>query len=84
MINIQLDLNSIDKVKDFCTLASQQDFDVTVVSVDYIVNGKSILGLFSIDLSKPVLVKFSDDSNSAIEFSHTLKNKTWSGTRVDC
>ena len=62
-----LSLNSIDKVKQFCNLSSFKcKGAVTVVSPakprDYVIDGKSIMGIFSLDLTKPVNVYF-DNTN---------------------
>ncbi|MCD7946173.1 MAG: HPr family phosphocarrier protein [Clostridiales bacterium] len=53
---IWANLNSIDTVKEFVTVASQMSCEIDVCSGRYVVDGKSILGLFSIDLSNPVEV----------------------------
>lgn len=47
-------LNSIDYAKDFVEIASQMPCEIDVCSGRYVVDGKSIMGLFSIDLSTPV------------------------------
>lgn len=49
-------LSDIKDVNEFVKLASENPFDVAVVSVRYVVDGKSIMGMFSLDLSKPVTV----------------------------
>ena len=50
------DLNSIDKVKNFVSLNLNFDGDVTVYSGVYVVDGKSILGVFSLNLCNSVNV----------------------------
>lgn len=50
-------LNTVDKVKEFVQLVSHCPFDVDVISGRYIVDGKSIMGIFSLDLSQPVTVR---------------------------
>ncbi len=47
-------LSDIETVKKFVSIVSTYDFDVTLHSEKYIINGKSIMGIFSLDLSKPV------------------------------
>jgi len=51
-----VNLNSIDKAKDFADIASGVSCEVDVCSGRYVVDGKSLLGLFSLDLSAPVRV----------------------------
>lgn len=47
-------INTIDKVKDFVRDTSQFDADMDLISGRYVIDAKSILGLFSLDLSKPL------------------------------
>lgn len=54
MKTIQISLNTIDKVKAFVNIVARYDFDLDIVSGRYVINAKSIMGIFSIDLSKPV------------------------------
>ncbi len=49
-------------MKQFVNLVGQAPFDVDVVSGRYTVNAKSMLGIYSLDLSKPIqVVIYSDD-----------------------
>ena len=54
MCKVRILLNEVDSVKEFCRLASEQSFDIDIVSGRFIIDAKSLLGLFSLDLSKPV------------------------------
>ena len=56
-----VNIDAIDKVKEFCNLCLKCAEEVSVYSGRYIVSGKSIMGLFSLDLSKPVEVEFYGD-----------------------
>ncbi|MDD6478343.1 MAG: HPr family phosphocarrier protein [Oscillospiraceae bacterium] len=47
-------LNSLDSVRKFVSIAMERDYDVDLCSGKYIVNGKSIMGVFSLDLTKPI------------------------------
>jgi len=47
-------LKSINDVKDFVNIVNKYDFDVDLTSGRYIVDAKSIMGIFSLDLSKPI------------------------------
>lgn len=53
-------LNTIDKVKEFSEICNQYDFDIDVISGKYVVNGKSILGLLSLDLTKKLIVRIDN------------------------
>ena len=54
MITVQISLNSIDKVKSFVNAISQFEFDFDLISGRYVIDAKSIMGIFSLDLSKPI------------------------------
>ncbi|MCH5253508.1 MAG: HPr family phosphocarrier protein [Lachnospiraceae bacterium] len=49
-----LDLNSIEKVKGFVSIIRDIDGDFDLVSGRYVVDAKSIMGIFSMDLSNNV------------------------------
>lgn len=59
---MRIRLNSIEAAKDFCLLASDCPFDIDLRSGHYRVNAKSILGIFSLDLTSPVDVIISNAS----------------------
>ncbi len=54
MQTVQISLNSIDKVKSFVNTLAKFDCDFDLVSGRYVIDAKSIMGLFSLDLSKPI------------------------------
>lgn len=60
---MQVDLNSINKINDFVNIVSQFEDNIDLVSGRYVVNAKSILGIFSLDLSKPLKVEFNGSEN---------------------
>ena len=61
-------LNTINDVKTFVNAVSKYDFDVDLISGRYAIDAKSIMGIFSLDLSKPIrLEAHSEDSAKFIE-----------------
>ena len=59
---VTISLTQVSQVKRFVNLVGQAPFDVDVVSGRYTVNAKSMLGIYSLDLSKPIqVVIYSDD-----------------------
>ena len=56
-MEFQVLLTSVADVKRFVDVATAYPYDVDVSTERYIVNGKSIMGLFSIDLSAPIRVE---------------------------
>lgn len=64
MKETKVKLNSIDDVKNFVTAATQFITDIDVVGGRYIIDAKSILGLFSLDLAKPLTLQIHDDEEA--------------------
>lgn len=54
-------LNSINDVKNFVNSVNRYEFDVDLTSGRYVVDAKSIMGIFSLDLSKPIKVDVHSD-----------------------
>ena len=63
MKTVQISLNSIDKVKSFVNVITKYDNDFDLVSGRYVIDAKSIMGIFSLDLSKPIDLNIHDDSD---------------------
>ena len=63
MKTIKVSLDSIDKVKSFVNMLAKFDFDFDLVSGRYIVDAKSIMGIFSLDLSKPIDLNIHAEGN---------------------
>lgn len=61
-------LQTINDVKDFVTVVMRYDFDIDLVSGRYAVDAKSIMGIFSLDLSKPIqLNAHTDDADKFLK-----------------
>lgn len=54
MKTVKISLNSIDKVKSFVNDITKYDYDFDLVSDRYVIDAKSIMGIFSLDLSKDI------------------------------
>ena len=68
MKEFNLLLSSINDVKDFVNIVAKYDFDVDLTSGRYVVDAKSIMGIFSLNLSKPIKVEVhSDDCGAFID-----------------
>ncbi len=50
-------LSSINDVKNFVNVVTKYDYEIDLISGRYIVDAKSIMGIFSLDLSKPIDVE---------------------------
>ena len=51
-------------VKEFVSIVNQCDFDVDLISGKYVVNAKSIMGIFSLDLTKNIILEVDTDEDS--------------------
>ena len=54
MKTVTILLGTINDVKEFVNTVARYDFDVDLISGRYAVDAKSIMGIFSLDLSKPI------------------------------
>ena len=72
MKTVMISLNSIDKVKSFVNDISRYDYDFDLISGRYVIDAKSIMGIFSLDLSKPIELNIhaEEDTDAILE---TLK-----------
>ncbi len=63
MNSVKIRLSTIADVRDFVNIVAKSDIDVDLQSGRYIVDGKSIMGIFSLDLLSPItLTAQSDDT----------------------
>ena len=72
MKSVRISLNSIDKVKSFVNDLTKFDTDFDLVSGRYVIDAKSIMGIFSLDLSKPIDLNIHSES-SVDEIVNILK-----------
>ena len=63
MKTVQISLNSIGKVKSFVNTIVQFEHDFDLISGRYVIDAKSIMGIFSLDLSKPIDLAIHSDEN---------------------
>lgn len=60
-MKLEIKLQTIQDVKDFVNIANQHNADVTVQGGRYVVDGRSIMGLFSLDLMESLIVEVYDE-----------------------
>ena len=63
MKTVKISLNSIDAVKSFVNTVTKYDSDFDLVSGRYVIDAKSIMGIFSLDLSKPIDLNIHTEDN---------------------
>ena len=61
MKKVKININTINDVKNFVSIVSRCDYDVDIVSGRYAIDAKSIMGIFSLDLSKELTLNIHSD-----------------------
>ena len=67
MKKVMISLSESIQIKSFVNIINKYPFDLDLRSGRYLVDAKSILGIFSLDLSKPVELEILSDDNQEIE-----------------
>ncbi len=68
MKTVDIKLSSIEDVRNFVNIVSKYDMDIDLMSGRYIVDAKSIMGIFSLDLLKPIqLTAHSENAEALME-----------------
>lgn len=62
---ITIKLATIGDVKTFVNTVAKYEFDVDLISGRYAIDAKSIMGIFSLDISKPIKLEAHTDDASA-------------------
>lgn len=71
MKSIKISLQLAQNVKEFVNISQDYPYEILLKSGKYVVDAKSILGIFSLDLSQPIIVEaYSDDCDN---FMNKLK-----------
>lgn len=74
MTTFKIMLSSINDVKNFVNIVNKYEFDIDLISERYVVDAKSIMGIFSLDLTKTITVEAHTDD--AGKFEEELKPYT--------
>ena len=62
-LQISFDTYTLAKVKSFVNEVTKFDNEFDLVSGRYVVDAKSIMGIFSFDLTKPITLNIHTDEN---------------------
>ena len=73
MKTVKISLKSIDKVKSFVNDITKYDYDFDLVSGRYVIDAKSIMGIFSLDLSKDIDLNIHAEGEEAENVLQVLK-----------
>ena len=61
MKSVKIKLDTAEAVKKFVNITARYDFDPPLKSGKYVVDAKSILGIFSLDLDEPIVLEIASD-----------------------
>ena len=64
---VTVNLNSIAKVNKFVNEMTKFESDIDIISGRYICDSKSVIGVLSYDLSKPIDIMIHSDNNEEVE-----------------
>ena len=67
MKTVRISLNSIDKVKSFVNTLARFDEDFDLISGRYIIDAKSIMGIFSLNLAEPITLNIHADEGEDLD-----------------
>lgn len=73
IVSKKVNLDSVEKAKEFVRLTSKTELDVDLVSSRYVIDAKSIMGIFSLDLSRILdLQVHADNEDDAAEYLKSI------------
>jgi phosphotransferase system HPr-like phosphotransfer protein len=60
-MQLRIKIDTIAKVKDFVSEATAMPFDITLKTGRYVVDAKSLMAIFSLDIEKPIVADFDTE-----------------------
>lgn len=67
MKTVKIELDNIDKIKRFIKEVNKCNYDLDLISGRYIIDAKSIMGIFGMDLMKPLTLDIHSDDKNEID-----------------
>lgn len=75
-MKVTIKLDSIDAVREFVNTVNRFTSDFDLISGRYVIDAKSIMGIFSLDLSKPLVLEIHENNNEHDALMEALKTFT--------
>ena len=73
-----INLSTISRVKRFVQIVEEFKSDIDVISGRYVVDGKSIMGLFSLNILEPLTVRINSENELEVEsFNRIMEEFKW-------
>lgn len=76
MYEMNISLRTVENVKRFVTKIAAFDEDFELISGRYVIDAKSLLGIFSIDLSKQVLLRINAEGEKLEQIKEAIREFT--------
>ena len=73
MLDMYVSLGTIESVKNFVTKITEFEEDFDLIQGKYVIDAKSVLGIFSIDLSKPVLLRINAEGERLEQIKNAVR-----------
>ena len=73
MWEFYINIHSFQQVQDFVTLAAAQPFDIIVGNENQAINGKDLMGMFSLDYIRPLCVKMHCGKEDYLRFEQQVR-----------
>ncbi len=73
MKSVKVHLSYINDVRNIVEAASQMSCDIDLISGRYVIDAKSIMGIFSLDFSKPITLEIHGTDEEADSFIEKIK-----------
>lgn len=73
MRKVSVLLETIEKARDFVSITTKYDRDIDLINGRYMIDAKSILGILTMDLSKPLVLQIHAEQGEAEEILKELK-----------
>ena len=73
MWEFYISIHSFRQVQDFVALATAQPFDITVGNERQTINGKDLMGMFSLDYTRPLCVKMHCSEEDYLRFKEQVE-----------
>ena len=67
MMTVKIRIDSVEKVKKFSSIISRQNADCELVEGVHIIDARSIMGIFSLDLAKPIQLNIHSDDRGILD-----------------
>lgn len=72
---VKINLNSVEDIKKFIKVVTNFEEDIDIISGRFVIDAKSIMGVFALDLSKPVEAQIITEDPKAIDkFTDAMKD----------